>query len=48
VTDTLLGIGPRQSGAILDALASSRPELAASISFEIIKRDPSRAAAGGS
>jgi flagellar motility protein MotE (MotC chaperone) len=48
VTDTLLGIGPRQSGAILDALASTRPELAASISFEIIKRDPSRASAGGS
>jgi flagellar motility protein MotE (MotC chaperone) len=38
VTDTLLGLGPRKSGAILDAIAASRPELAAEVSFEIIRR----------
>jgi flagellar motility protein MotE (MotC chaperone) len=44
VVDLLLGLKPRQAGATLDALAADRPAIAAELSHEIWRRDPTTGA----
>lgn len=44
VVDILLGMKARQAAALLDSLAATSPAIAADLSYEVWRRDPSRAA----